>query len=199
MQDKVIWGTSNHAKSLKVQQLDPEMNVFLTTKGWWITVITFFLGLLPFMNLHYDTFSCPKFTVESKQELLKTGLKTFGDKFAYFFLGSVDKVQKLIFLHLQRRGIACLPWVLNDPQDFAESIEHGANGIMTDSPMLLNEYLIKTGKKFWENEKLKFKFDKKKLNCYFWQFHKAQKEPEENIYMLIWRIANSANILMYIY
>jgi len=148
MQDKVIWGTSNHAKSLKVQQLDPEMNVFLTTKGWWITVITFFLGLLPFMNLHYDTFSCPKFTVESKQELLKTGLKTFGDKFAYFFLGSVDKVQKLIFLHLQRRGIACLPWVLNDPQDFAESIEHGANGIMTDSPMLLNEYLIKTGKKF---------------------------------------------------
>jgi glycerophosphoryl diester phosphodiesterase len=45
--------------------------------------------------------------------------------------------------HLRKRGIMTFYWVCNCEEDFKRAIKYGASGIMTDDPLLLDQYLEK--------------------------------------------------------
>jgi len=48
----------------------------------------------------------------------------------------------LLVSHLQQRGIKVIYWVLNADKDFDAVFTHaGADGVMTDAPHLLTNYL----------------------------------------------------------
>lgn len=43
--------------------------------------------------------------------------------------------------HLKKRGISVYYWVLNEEEEFKHAIEIGVNGIITDYPTRLIDYL----------------------------------------------------------
>ncbi len=56
-------------------------------------------------------------------------------------------ISKPLIWHLQKRGIITMLWVCNEQEDYRRAVELGAQGIMTDDPYLLNEYLKKNTNK----------------------------------------------------
>jgi glycerophosphoryl diester phosphodiesterase len=78
-------------------------------------------------------------------EWKKSDAKNSTERFkvhAFFGLMKLlNMASKPLFAHLKKRGILCIYWVLNETKDFEKAIELGANGIMTDRPTLLKEYL----------------------------------------------------------
>lgn len=53
----------------------------------------------------------------------------------------MNPLMKVMSYHLQKRGILTIYWVCNYDNDFARAMKLGANGIMTDNPATLNDYL----------------------------------------------------------
>lgn len=51
-------------------------------------------------------------------------------------------MRKWMFEHLQRRGMRVYLFVLNDEKDFDRGFSYGVDGVMTDYPTTLTEYLI---------------------------------------------------------
>eukprot|EP00330_Aristerostoma_sp_ATCC50986_P011568 CAMPEP_0114580108 /NCGR_PEP_ID=MMETSP0125-20121206/4443_1 /TAXON_ID=485358 ORGANISM="Aristerostoma sp., Strain ATCC 50986" /NCGR_SAMPLE_ID=MMETSP0125 /ASSEMBLY_ACC=CAM_ASM_000245 /LENGTH=127 /DNA_ID=CAMNT_0001771439 /DNA_START=575 /DNA_END=958 /DNA_ORIENTATION=- len=105
--------------------------------------LLFFTGLLPFMSMDFDVYSCPKYTVEMKNPRRETPIKLNACvKFiAKCCFSCFECVNFLLIKHMQARGIPVIQWVLNDPIDFKEAINNKVNGIMTDSPTALIKYL----------------------------------------------------------
>lgn len=48
---------------------------------------------------------------------------------------------KPLIWHLKKRGIISIGWVCNTEEGFENAIAAGFQGIMTDDPFLLHEYL----------------------------------------------------------
>ncbi len=50
-----------------------------------------------------------------------------------------------LYRHFKRRGVLVLLWVLNTEEDFKYAIDLECTGIITDSPSLLKQFLIRKG------------------------------------------------------
>jgi hypothetical protein len=48
--------------------------------------------------------------------------------------------RRTLIAHLQRRGVQCIPWVLNTDHDFKRVLDTGVDGVMTDFPEKLAQY-----------------------------------------------------------
>ncbi|KRX07178.1 PLC-like phosphodiesterase, TIM beta/alpha-barrel domain [Pseudocohnilembus persalinus] len=74
------------------------------------------------------------------KQLRDFGVKAFSSlMFSYIKLS--DKCMKGISQHMQKRGYFIFAWVLNDEQSYQKAIDMGVNGIMTDKPSELINYL----------------------------------------------------------
>jgi len=91
--------------------------------GVLITFLLYLLGLLPFIPLSYDVFSCPLYTTdfENVRRNPKTKLPWFL-KFAFVLMKCFHCLAGPLFSHLQKRGIPVFVWVLNDHKDFKEAL-----------------------------------------------------------------------------
>lgn len=49
----------------------------------------------------------------------------------------------MLFRHLQRRGIKVLIWLLDEEENYERAFRLGANGIISDFPTKLRNYLDK--------------------------------------------------------
>ena len=52
----------------------------------------------------------------------------------------------LLFLHLQKRGVTTYLWVLNTEEQFERAFNLGVQGVMTDYPSRLKQFLDKKRK-----------------------------------------------------
>ena len=52
-------------------------------------------------------------------------------------------MRPMLFRHLQRRGIIVFVWVLNEDEEYKRAFRLGADGVMTDFPTKLREFLDK--------------------------------------------------------
>jgi glycerophosphoryl diester phosphodiesterase len=100
------------------------------------TYLLYYLGILPLVPLDFDVFSIPLPT-SIKGELLREQTKSCVlPHVAKFLLYSPT-----LWVHLQRRGILVLGFVLNDAVEFEEASHWPINGIMTDDPRALHQFL----------------------------------------------------------
>jgi len=52
----------------------------------------------------------------------------------------------MLFLHLQKRGVTTYLWVLNHEDQFERAFSLGVQGVMTDYPSKLHQFLEKKQK-----------------------------------------------------
>lgn len=52
-------------------------------------------------------------------------------------------MSKSLFTHLRKRGIHVYLWVLNSEEEYKRAFELGADGVMTDFPSKLSEFLAR--------------------------------------------------------
>ena len=52
-------------------------------------------------------------------------------------------MRPMLFRHLQRRGILVFVWVLKDDEDYERAYRLGADGVLSDFPAKLRNFLDK--------------------------------------------------------
>jgi lysophospholipase D len=141
-----IWGSFDAKQSKFLHHFNPDIPLFFPMKSILKTYLKLWTGILPFVGgvdedfmqipMATDAYMRHKFAQSpSIFEKLKT--------FAYFsFVKAANFTTPLLIPYLNQRGIWVSYWVLNSPLDFLRAYDHGANGIMTDSPTALNGFLL---------------------------------------------------------
>ena len=128
-------GATQHCSLLQAPRRSRFLK-FASMKEVVVTYALFYLGLLPLVQLDFDVFSIPLPTT-SKVEMLRQGTKScMLPLLAKFLLHSPT-----LWVHLQRRGVLVLGFVLNDIDEFEEAVKWPVNGIMTDDPGALQAFL----------------------------------------------------------
>lgn len=137
-----VWGAVNGKKIDKLRKLNPDVMTFCSAGGYLGVYLLYIFGLLPFVPLKFHFFSVAKYTVDfDRMGKDKTKPLPFIFKVFACILKCFDFLSKPLFRHLQNRGIIVTLWVLNDPFDYKQAIDREVNGIMTDLPEQLRDYL----------------------------------------------------------
>lgn len=139
----VIWGAMGDDKYLR--KYNSDLARFFSPFAVMKTYLLYITGLLPFMTLTNEVFSIPKYTVNYENWKRSKNTTTVGLYFAV--LKFFESISGPLTKHLQDRGILVFHWVLNEQQDFDDSMNFNINGIMTDKPSELDNFLIKHNKK----------------------------------------------------
>ncbi|XP_038059467.1 lysophospholipase D GDPD1-like isoform X1 [Patiria miniata] len=103
-------------------------------------VLLFYSGLLPFWPLKETFVEIPLDSViKFNFDLQKRWQKALLWMLDFLLINSV------LFRHLQRRGIKVYVWVLNYETQWDRAMSKGVDGIMTDYPVKLAEYMREKG------------------------------------------------------
>jgi len=143
-EDITIWGNVAKERSEELRLHDPSIPSFFCAKDVMNVVLCYMLGLLPFITLHHHSFSVPKYTYDF--EKMKTRENNHKFDHMVTFIKFVNIISAPMYYHLKKRGILVTYWVLNHETDFEEALKHNVNGIMTDLPKTLHDFLQKKGK-----------------------------------------------------
>ncbi|XP_071791100.1 lysophospholipase D GDPD1-like isoform X1 [Asterias amurensis] len=103
-------------------------------------LLLFYSGLLPFCSLKESFVEIPMGSVI----MINFGIEKRWMKAIIWFLDFL-LVNRVMFRHLQRRGIKIYVWVLNSEEQFDRAMHVGVDGIMTDYPIKLAEYMRQNG------------------------------------------------------
>lgn len=129
------WGSFNESVTKKCHKLNPNVPLMFSLGG---VIRLFFLissGLLPFVPIKESYFEIlmPNSMIKNKDLpiIVRTGL--------WFF--KLIFIRKSLVRHLQKRGLLVYYWVLNTEEEFEAAFNIGANGIITDYPSRLVDYL----------------------------------------------------------
>jgi len=137
-----FWGNVDKERSEELRKHDPTQLSFFPAKDVMQICAYYILGILPFVKLHHQSYSVPKYTVDFEKMKKR---ENPGDKFGLFILivRFLNAISGPLFYHLKKRGIIVTYWVLNHEIDFAHAVEQNVNSIMTDVPTELHSYLKK--------------------------------------------------------
>ncbi|CAF4262826.1 unnamed protein product, partial [Adineta steineri] len=132
------WGSFNDVVCKKLTVENSRIVRFCSLKEAAVIVLTYWLGLLPFIPLVPGAFEVPiPGEVFRKQAQNLTCLQR-----TLFFLAERALNSKGMFVHLQRRGIPVYVWILNENQEFEYAFQKmSVTGVMTDYPSRLQNYL----------------------------------------------------------
>jgi glycerophosphoryl diester phosphodiesterase len=143
-EDLVIWGSFRDNTCTKCYEKDPSIPLIFSAKAVAKLLALHYTGLLPFVPIRESYLEIPAFT-ERSAKVLFSQIPTRRVKMA---LWAIDHLlmNKRLFEHLNKRGIRVFTWVQNHEEDFEYCFKKGANGVMTDSPTVLTNYLKKSKK-----------------------------------------------------
>jgi len=133
---KVIWGSFEESVKAKWKAQDPSISRFASKKDVFKTCLLYYLGLLPYWKLDYESLQVPFPNDYFWSIRLSDTNKSFFDdpkKFKYVY-----KLMKYtltpMLRHLDKRGIQTILWVINDHDNLDEITKFPIHGIMTDEP-----------------------------------------------------------------
>jgi glycerophosphoryl diester phosphodiesterase len=138
-----IWGSIKQAHMDSMIRMGPDIPTF-TPLGTIAKIFIFFvIGYLPFYNIPYDTFQFPYVNADYVHDVMTGEASNFKKKIKISALRLYNKFNKLIFYHLRQRRIFVFFYNINDEAGFDEVVEKGIDGIITDTPGALIEYVSK--------------------------------------------------------
>ncbi|CAF3000504.1 unnamed protein product [Rotaria socialis] len=132
------WGSFSHKICRKLTAQNSRIVRFCSFQEAAGIVLTYWLGLLPFIRLTPGAFEVPMPGVVFRKsgENLDWKLKII------LYLAERALNNKSMFAHLQRRGIPVYVWILNNEEEFEYAFKKiGVTGVMTDYPTHLQKYL----------------------------------------------------------
>lgn len=133
------WGNRSDSVTTKLYKINPSIPLIFSMKKVLILVGLFYTGLLPFVPLKESLLEVvmPSIVFDKEKMPIRLGrLLT-----CLLRASDVLLMSPVLFNHLKKRGIQTYLWVLNDEQQFTRAFRLGANGIMTDFPTKLTQYL----------------------------------------------------------
>jgi len=144
-EDLTIWGCKFLKDSNMVQATMPEAITFFSAERIMRTYGLYITGLLPFFPIREDSIQVPKLSHDyfSWKMATEGGLKT---KAFFSAVKFINWISTPLFWHLEKRGIIVIYWVMNTEHDYELCVKQNVNGIMTDLPTSLKNYLVKEGK-----------------------------------------------------
>jgi len=146
-QDKTIWGSGSDRTAQRCYARNPNIPLFFSGKQTLFLALKYMSGLLPFLPIKESFLEVPLFTPELRTNF--SGVATHLTRTRSFFLYKVADFYQFLFTrpsfiqHLQKRGIKVIYWVLNTESEFEQAFSLGADGVMTDYPTRLRQYLNK--------------------------------------------------------
>lgn len=134
-----VWGNFSDEICRKCSGANPNVPLFFSVKQVLVTLALFYTGLLPYFNVRGQFFEVimPSAFVKTHPEFARASRRS------RIMMSIMDKVimRKLLFEHLRKRGILVFLWVCNEEEDFERAFSYHVDGIMTDFPARLTEYL----------------------------------------------------------
>ncbi|XP_072044481.1 lysophospholipase D GDPD1-like [Amphiura filiformis] len=138
--DITVVGNFKEKIGKKCHKAEPDIPLCFSMQSVVKTVLLFYSGLLPFFPLKETFLEIPIGTVLSRNfEFTSFWVRSM------IWLVDALLVSPIMFRHLQRRGIVVYLWVLNYEDEWERAIKVGANGIMTDYPTQLKNFMEERG------------------------------------------------------
>lgn len=129
---------------------NPNIPLFFSARQIMLLYLKYVTGVLPFVHLKETALELPLFTATRLQHMQehrsidRTSLSVRGivTRLVLFVHHRISTSPSLI-RHLQARNIRVIFWVLNTDEEFEEAFNYGVDGVMTDAPTTLMEYVRK--------------------------------------------------------
>lgn len=148
-EDRTLWGSGKDKNAQRMYARNPNIPLFFSAKQIGLLYLKYVTGVLPFTHLKERAIELPLFTPALLHRMKEHG--TFisdqpggwkgaavrGVLAAYNYLSTAPGLIR----HLQARNIKVIYWVLNSEEEFQQAYDAGADGIMTDAPTKLMEYV----------------------------------------------------------
>lgn len=133
-----VWGSQHIATINTCRSQNATIPRFVCVKRAALLVLAFYTGLLPFVPINEQFYEIMMPSIMLKEGRFASVSRTFRfvARLADFLL-----MNRFMFRHLQRRGLQVYLWVLNDNAEFARALQFGVDGIMTDYPTKLRQFL----------------------------------------------------------
>ncbi|UJR32151.1 hypothetical protein I4U23_019618 [Adineta vaga] len=142
------WGSFSHKICKKLIVENSRIVRFCSMKEAATIVVSYWLGLLPFIPLTSGAFEVPLPGEVFRKTTVNLTFKTR----IMFYLVERALNNKKMFKHLQRRGIPVYVWILNNDEEFEYAFkELSVTGVMTDYPSRLKNYLTSAKHEFLLN------------------------------------------------
>jgi len=147
-EDRCVWGNFSSATTELCYSTNPRVGLLFSSLQFLKLYLLFYTGLLPFVHIKESHLEIPMPSVflneKYRSKLGNVGLA----KFSPWVLMVVDwlLMSPMLFLHLQKRGVTTYLWVLNTDQQFQRAFNLGVQGVMTDYPSQLRQFLDKKRK-----------------------------------------------------
>jgi len=140
--DSVIWGSFRESTTKKLHAKDSTVPLFFSMAGTAKLLLAYYTGVLPFMPIKESYLEIPVFSKEKIKSL--ASLSAYGSKLNIAGVLAMNLlVSPGLFSHLNKRGISVFSWVQNDEGMYDYCFKNGVNGVMTDFPTKLGDYLQK--------------------------------------------------------
>ncbi|XP_039271718.2 lysophospholipase D GDPD1-like [Styela clava] len=134
------WGNFSNKVTSKLYKTNPNIPLVFSMKRVALTVLTFYLGLLPFLPIKESCFAVIMPNI-ARKAFNPSMTESCGIR-ALFAVIDFLLMSNVLFTHLKDRGINVYLWVLNDEEDFKRAYKKlGVTGVMTDFPSKLNDWL----------------------------------------------------------
>uniref|UniRef100_A0A914WQ81 GP-PDE domain-containing protein n=1 Tax=Plectus sambesii TaxID=2011161 RepID=A0A914WQ81_9BILA len=138
------WGNFRDSVTQNCYAKNPNIPLFSSIRRVVLILLWFYTGLLPFIPIKESFFEILMPSTATKIfDLSERRSHLTWQHRALVWIIDLLLMRPMLFRHLQRRGIKVLVWVLNDNEDYERAFRLGADGIMTDFPTKLREYLDK--------------------------------------------------------
>ncbi|XP_022101153.1 glycerophosphodiester phosphodiesterase domain-containing protein 1-like isoform X2 [Acanthaster planci] len=136
----------NFAESVvqKCHQRAPQIPTIMSTRTSVKMLVAFYLGILPFLDFEEEFLEIPM-----GRELIKNFDVQKRWQKALLWVLDFLLINRVLFGHLQRRGIKVYVWVLNNEAQWDRAMSKRVDGIMTDYPAKLAEYMRRRG--YWQD------------------------------------------------
>ena len=146
-QANTCWGSFDDAKTRACYEADPSIPLLFSAKRSVVLLALFYSGLLPFVSLKESYLEIPLLTAADQRRVQGYGYLPSGSGLGNSLKRGLAQTagwllrSKILFSHLEKRGISTLVWTYNEEKEFEEAFGAGVTGVMTDYPSRLRKFL----------------------------------------------------------
>lgn len=133
------WGNRSNTVTKKLYSINPDIPLIFSMRRVVSLIFLFYTGLLPFVPIKESCLEVIMPSIVFDEE--KVPFKISRPLMCLLKTADLLLMSPILFHHLRRRGIQTYLWVLNDEADFDRAFKLGADGVMTDFPTKLKNYL----------------------------------------------------------
>ena len=144
-EERCVWGNFSPYTTEYCYQVNPNVGLLFSAFGVIKLYLLFYSGLIPFVDLKETHLEIPMPSVFLNDEYRASYGNVGMAKYSPWLISLMDAVlmSPLLFRHLSQRGVTVYLWTLNTEEQFERAFNLGANGVMTDRPTLLRNFLQK--------------------------------------------------------